>query len=44
MSKHRGRHRCDREVTVFIRPHHVGEEDKKITDKELKQLCYLWIL
>ena len=25
----------------FIRPYHVREEDKKVTDKEMKHLCYL---
>ena len=29
---------------LFIRPHHVKEEDKKILDKEMKRLCYLGIL
>ena len=28
----------------FIRPYHVREEDKAITDKEMKRLCYLGIL
>ena len=28
----------------FIRPYHVREEDKKVIDKEMKQLCYLGIL
>ena len=28
----------------FIRPFHTNEEDKKILDKEMKQLCYLGIL
>ena len=28
----------------FIRPYHVGEEDKKVIDKEMKHLCYLGIL
>ena len=28
----------------FIRPYHVREEDKKLIDKEIKQLCYLGIL
>ena len=28
----------------FIRPYHVGEEDKRILDKEMKRLCYLGIL
>ena len=28
----------------FIRPYHVMEEDKKVTDKEMKHLCYLGIL
>ena len=28
----------------FIRPFHANEEDKKILDKEMKQLCYLGIL
>ena len=27
-----------------IRPYHVGEEDKKVLDKEMKCLCYLGIL
>ena len=29
---------------LFIRPYHVGEEDKAIIDKEMKQLCYMGIL
>ena len=28
----------------FIRPFHANEEDKKILDKEMKQLCYFGIL
>ena len=28
----------------FIRPYHVKEEDKALTDKEMKHLCYLGIL
>ena len=28
----------------FIRPYHVGEEDKTFIDKEMKQLCYMGIL
>ena len=28
----------------FIRPYHIREEDKKVTDKEMKWLCYLGIL
>ena len=28
----------------FIRPYHVKEEDKALTDKEMKWLCYLGIL
>ena len=28
----------------FIRPYHIREEDKKVIDKEMKRLCYLWIL
>ena len=28
----------------FIRPYHVREEDKKLIDKEMKQICYLGIL
>ena len=27
----------------FIRPFHANEEDEKILDKEIKQLCYLGI-
>ena len=30
--------------TFFIRPYHIREEDKKVIDKEMKQLCYLGIL
>ena len=29
---------------MFIRPYHVREEDKKVTDKEMKCLYYLGIL
>ena len=28
----------------FVRPYHVREEDKRISDKEMKRLCYLGIL
>ena len=28
----------------FMRLYHVREEDKKVIDKEIKQLCYLGIL
>ena len=28
----------------FIRPYHVGEEDKAFIDKEMKRLCYMGIL
>ena len=28
----------------FIRPYHVKEEDKALTDREMKCLCYLGIL
>ena len=28
----------------FIRPYHVREEDKALTDKDMKQLCYFGIL
>ena len=28
----------------FIRPFHIREEDKKVIDKEMRQLCYLGIL
>ena len=28
----------------FIRPYHVGEEAKRILEKEMKRLCYLGIL
>ena len=28
----------------FIRTYNVKEEDKALIDKEMKQLCYLWIL
>ena len=28
----------------FIRPHHIREEDKKVIDEEIKNLCYLGIL
>ena len=28
------------DVTIFIRPYHVREEDKKVIDKEMKCLCY----
>ena len=28
----------------FIRPYHVREEDKVVTDKEMKRLCYMGIL
>ena len=28
----------------FIRPYHVKEKDRTLTDKEMKHLCYLGIL
>ena len=28
----------------LIRPYHIGEEDKKVINKEMKWLCYLGIL
>ena len=31
-------------LPFFIRLYHVREEDKKVTDKEMKCLCYLGIL
>ena len=31
-------------ITIFIRSYHVREEDKKVTDKEMKCLWYLGIL
>ena len=36
MPKYRGRHRHDRQITNFIRPYGVREEDKKVIDKEMK--------
>ena len=44
MPKYRGRHRCDGQITIFIRLYHVREEDKKVIDNEMKQLCCLGIL
>ena len=44
MPKYRGGHRSHRQVTIFIRPYHVREEDKKFIDKEMKSLCYMGIL
>ena len=44
MPQHRGRNRCHRQITIFIRPNHVKEEDKTLIDKEMKRLCYLGIL
>ena len=42
--KERSRNWCNRQVTIFIRwPYHVGEEDKKVIDKEMKDFCYLGI-
>ena len=29
---------------LFIRPYHVRKEDKQVTDKEMKCLCYLGIV
>ena len=31
-------------MSLFIRPYHVREENKRIQDKEMKRLCYLGIL
>ena len=42
-TQHKGRNLCNRQVTLFIRPYHVREEDKKVKDKEMKCLCYLVI-
>ena len=44
MPKHRGRDRGHGQVTIFIRPYHVREEDKVVIDKEMKRLCYISIL
>ena len=44
MPQHRGRNRCNRQITIFIRPYHVKEEDKALINKEMKRLCYLGIL
>ena len=44
MPQHRGRDRCHGQITIFIRPYHVKEDDKVLIDKEMKQLCYLGIL
>ena len=40
----RGRDRGHGQVTNFIRPYLVREEDKVIIDKEMKRLCYMGIL
>ena len=44
MLLHRGRNRCHGQIPIFIRPYHIKEEDKALTDKEMKCLCYLGIL
>ena len=44
MPQHWGRDRCYRQITIFIRPYHIREEDKVFIDKEMKQLCYMGIL
>ena len=44
MPQHRSRNRCDRQVTIFIRPYHIREKDKKVLDKEMKCLCNFSIL
>ena len=44
MSQHRSRNQCNQQVTIFIRPYHVREEDKKAIDMEMKCLYYLGIL
>ena len=31
-------------ITIFSRPYHIREEDKKVIDKEMKCLCYLGML
>ena len=36
MSQHRGRDRHHEQITIFIRPYHVKEEDKVLIDKEMK--------
>ena len=41
MSEYRSWDRCDRQISIFIRPYHVREEDKKVIDKEMTCLCYL---
>ena len=35
---------CYRQITIFIRPYNVKEEDKNILDKTMKRLYYLGIL
>ena len=44
MPKHRGRNIGHSQVTIFIRPYHVREEDKVVIDKGMKRLCYMSIL
>ena len=44
MSEYRGRDRCNRYIIIFIKLYHVKEEDEKLIDKEMKQLCHLGIL
>ena len=44
MSQYWSRDWCYRQITIFIRPYHVREEDKAFIDKEMKQLCYMGIL
>ena len=44
MPKHRGRDRGHKQVTIFIRPYHVREEDKVVIDNKMKRLCYMGIL
>ena len=44
MPKHRRRNRCHRQISIFVRPYHVKEEDKALIDKEMKWLWYFSVL
>ena len=44
MPQIRSGNRCHRQISIFIRPYHVKDEDKALIDKEMKCLCCVGIL
>ena len=44
MSKHRGRKRWYRYISILFIPYHVKEEGKAVPDKEMEKLHHLGII